>query len=228
MDFFRDTNRWLNEHLSPAVKTILLINVFVFLAINTLNSIKPNFEGYFLWYFAQVPFLSFQHFPPYLWTFLTYAFVHVGGWHILFNMMTLWFFGPPIENRWGTRYFWTFYLVTAVGAGLINACAAYIGTMAGTHMFGEPIQFVIGASGALNAIFFAFAVYYPEVPVLVWGILPMKTKYLMALLIAWDILFMQNGDHIAHMAHLGGLLVGYVMLTIRHRDPDLRNWRWRE
>ncbi len=228
MNLFRDINRKLDEYLSPAVKTIFLINIFVFLAINTLNSFKPGFTDQFLFYFAQNPSLAFLNMPPFLWTFLTYAFVHIGGWHIFFNMMTLWFFGPPIESRWGTKYFWIFYLITAVGAGFINAVAAMAGTLAGTGAFGPPSQWVIGASGALNAIFFAFAVYYPEVPVLLWGVLPIKTKYLMALLIGWDVLFMQNGDHIAHAAHLGGLAVGYILLTIRHRDPDLRNWRWRE
>lgn len=228
MDFLRDAQRWLDEHLSPAVKTIFLINVFVFLAISILNSIKPGFTDQFMYYFAQNPLLAFLNMPPFIWTFLTYAFVHVNGWHIVFNMVTLWFFGPPIENRWGTKYFVLFYLTTAVGAGLINAVAALAGTLAGTEAFGPPSQWVIGASGALNAIFFAFAVYYPEVPVLIWGVLPMKTKYVMALLISWDVLFMQNGDHIAHVAHLGGLIVGYILLTIRHRDPDLRTWRWRE
>jgi membrane associated rhomboid family serine protease len=166
--------------------------------------------------------------PPHIWSLLTYAFVHVSGWHILFNMFTLWWFGPPLENRWGTKFFWIFYLGTAVGAGLINSVLTMAGYYAGTSIFGHPIAPVIGASGALNAIFFAFACYYPEAPVLIWGILPMKTKYLMALLIAMDVLYMRTGDHISHVTHLSGLLVGYLILVVHHRDPDLRTWRWRE
>ncbi|MCE5229758.1 rhomboid family intramembrane serine protease [bacterium] len=227
MDFLSDLNRKLDEYLSPAVKTILLINVFVFLAINILDSFKPGFAGLFTIYFGQTPALL-RYMPPFLWTILTYAFVHVDGLHILFNMVTLWFFGPPLENRWGTRYFWMFYLGTAMGAGLINGLFTLGGYFAHTTMFGNPYSPVIGASGALNAIFFAFACYYPEAPVLIWGILPMKTKYLMALLIAMDVLYMRTGDHVSHVTHLAGLAVGYLILTIRHRDPDLRTWRWRE
>lgn len=218
IDFFRDMNRRLDEYLSPAVKTILLINVFVFLAINILNSFKNGFTDEFLGVAAQVPRYTFIN--P--WTVLSYAFVHVDGMHVLFNMLTLWFFGPPIENRWGTRYFWVFYLTTAVAAGLLNA----LGSLMFPALFGPDMQRVIGASGALNAIFFAFAVYYPEVPVFLFGVLPIPAKYVMALLIGFDILFMQTGDRVSHGAHIFGLLAGFVLLVIRHRDPDIRNWRW--
>ncbi|MEN6625744.1 MAG: rhomboid family intramembrane serine protease [Candidatus Sumerlaeia bacterium] len=227
MDLLRDLNRKLNDHLTPAVKTIFLVNVFIFLALNILESIKPGFIYLFLTFFAQRPALSFFYMPPFLWTFLTYAFVHVDPWHVLFNMLALWFFGPPIENLWGTRYFWKFYLGTAIGAGFLNAVASVIGTFAGIPALGDVGQSMIGASGAINAIFFAFACYYPEVPVLVFGIFPMKAKVVMALLIAFDIFFMRVPDGVSHTTHIAGLLIGYAMLVVRHHDPDVRTWRWR-
>ena len=88
---------------------------------------------------------------------------------------------------------------------------------------------VIGASGALYGVMLAFAAYYPEQIVLLWGVLPVKIKHLMPIIILMDLFFlvMPSGQPVSYLTHMGGLLVAYVLLARMHRDWDIRTWRWR-
>ncbi len=213
-----DFNRRLDEVLTPAVKTILAINIFVFLAVNILGAIKPGFGEWFIFWTSQYPPLSVLRLQ--VWRFLTHAFVHAGVLHLLFNMLILFFFGTTLESRWGTRWFWFYYLTAAVGGGVIHAALAMI--------FGIEVNaWVIGASGAINAIMFAFACYYPNAEVYLFGVLPIKAWVLVTVLIVITIFSMGGRGNVSHLTHLGGLITGYIMLAIYHKDYDVRTWRWR-
>lgn len=143
----------------------------------------------------------------FLWQFVTYMFLHGSFFHLLINMYALWVFGGEVERMWGSRAFLRYYFITGVGAGVI-------------HTILTPLSIIptIGASGAVLGILTAFAVMFPEreITLLLFFILPVRMKArTLALLFAGMSLFsgvIGSADGIAHFAHLGGMLVGYIYM----------------
>lgn len=140
-----------------------------------------------------------------VWQLVTYLFLHGGFFHIFFNLLALWFFGVELENLWGTRRFLIYYFVCGIGAGISNILL--------TPLFTTPLP-TIGASGAIYGVLLAFGMLFPEVPVYIAFLFPIKAKYVVAFFIAMELF---NGvanttDGIAHFAHLGGAFVGFIYL----------------
>ena len=121
-------------------------------------------------------------------------------YHILINMLMLWMFGSELEALWGRRKFLTYYFFTGIGAGI---CSLFLYK-----------SLVIGASGAVLGILLAYGMTYPNRILLIFGIFPMKAKHTVILLGFIDFLAAASGSHdnIAHFAHLGGLLFGYIYM----------------
>ncbi|UCC73344.1 MAG: rhomboid family intramembrane serine protease [Gemmatimonadota bacterium] len=136
------------------------------------------------------------------WTIITYMFVHGGIFHVFMNMLFLFFFGPPLEERWGGKEFVKYYAICGIGGALFNL------------VFGEGV--IIGASGAVYGVMLAYALNWPDSVVWIWVLvlLPIKAKYLVLCLgaISFFSAFGGAADGIAHFAHLGGLVVGYLYL----------------
>jgi membrane associated rhomboid family serine protease len=161
----------------------------------------------------------------YFWQPFTYLFVHGGIGHLLFNMLALWMFGTPLEQDWGTRRFLKYYFLCGIGAGLCDISA----NVAFGH-WGIP---TIGASGALYGLLLAFGVLYPETRVLMNFLFPIKAKYLVIIYGAIALLSaLGENSGVSNVAHLGGMLFGYVYLKGRwpaFRMPDAlgayRQWR---
>ena len=146
-----------------------------------------------------------------LWQPVTYMFLHARSpSHILFNMLILWMFGVELERLWRTRFFVKFYFVTGVGAGLLTIAASLLPFQATRALYGSNI---IGASGALYGLLLAYAVYYPNRPILMFLFFPVPAKYFVAILgaIAF-IMSMEGGGSVAAVTHLGGLAIGYIYL----------------
>src|SRR5690606_38571227 len=137
------------------------------------------------------------------WTLVTYMFVHQGFLHVFFNMLVLFFFGPVLEERWGPREFLKFYLVCGLGAAALS-------------MF-FPRDAIVGASGAMYGLMVAFAIYWPDSPIHLYGIFPIKAKWLVAGLVGLSVLFALGGGRpgLAHLAHLGGALTAFLYLKSR-------------
>jgi membrane associated rhomboid family serine protease len=206
--------------LTPWVKRLLAANAAVFLAINLLGLI--SFGQAVAWLGFSTPDLLRHPWSP-----ITYMFLHAPGFgHIFFNMLILFFFGPPLERAWGGREFLKFYVVCGVGAALTSVLLyRWIG----------PVS-VIGASGALMGVMLAFALRWPDARVLVWFIIPVKVKYLVAAMIGLDLLATRAamggavGGGVATWAHLGGAATAWVYLrygdrietAFRRRDPRRR------
>ena len=135
------------------------------------------------------------------WGALTYMFVHADLMHLLLNMLVLFFFGPPLEDRWGAREFLRYYLICGMGGVLLSFLLAP----------GAPI---VGASAACYGLMLAFAMSWPDAPIYVWGIFPVKAKYLVGFFFLLTLVqaFGAPGGPVAHMAHLGGLLTGLVYI----------------
>ncbi|HTA40858.1 MAG TPA: rhomboid family intramembrane serine protease [Bryobacteraceae bacterium] len=164
-----------------------------------------------------------------VWQLVTYLFLHSLGsiWHIVFNMLTLWMFGAPIEETWGTRRFLQYYFICGIGAGICVVLA--------NLAFGNPYQPVLGASGAIYGLLLAFGMLFPNQTVLMSFLFPIKAKYMV--MIFGAIAFMssfQTGSTVSNLAHLGGMLFGFVYMKTQFGrkksasvDFDLQR-RWRD
>lgn len=172
---------------------------------------------------------------------ITHLFAHSGLFHILFNMYSLWMFGSQLENLWGGKRFLSFYLLCGVGAAALHLGVQYFRSeqilqylvqnhqaSLATVSDNDPIVSslaaaiapALGASGAVMGIFAAFAYLFPNTEMMIIPIpIPIKVKWLMLGLAAFDLFGgIAGGDNIAHFAHLGGALTGFVMVWIWSRD----------
>lgn len=156
-------------------------------------------------YFALIPIGVFSDTTFYPWQLITYQFMHGGFGHIFFNMFALWMFGMEIENMWGAKKFLTFYLLSGVVAGL---CHLFISPLLGA----APAP-TIGASGAVYAVLIGFALFFPERYIFLYFLIPIKAKYLIGFLIVFEFLAINSAhSNIAHLAHLGGALTGFLFI----------------
>jgi membrane associated rhomboid family serine protease len=180
--------------LTPWVKRLLIANTAVHLVAVLLGTAGRQF----LWeWFGFTPAESFL--KP--WGVVTYMFLHGDIWHLLLNMLVLFFFGPPLEQRWGSSRFIRYYLICGLGGAALSFVFAFSTS-------------VIGASAAIYGLMLAFAWYWPESPIYFWGIFPIKAKWLVGFFFVLTFVsaFGGAGGGVAHFAHLGGLLAGLVYL----------------
>jgi membrane associated rhomboid family serine protease len=179
--------------MTPWVKRIIAVNAVMFVLINWTRAIPLA---------AAVEYLGFNVSEVLRepWTIISYTFVHAGFFHVFFNMLMLFFFGPPLEERWGGKEFIKYYLICGIGGALF------------TLVFGGGT--IIGASGAVFGVMLAYALNWPDSLIWIYAIFPIKAKYLVLFLGAASFFsaFLGAQDGIAHFAHLGGLVVGYVYL----------------
>jgi len=160
-----------------------------------------------------VPVLVFK---GWIWQFVTYMFLHGSFFHILFNMLALWMFGSELEYLWGTRRFVKYYFFTGVGAAITSTLVTPHSTIP-----------TIGASGAIYGLLLAYGVTFPNRPILLYFLFPIRAKYFVILFGVVELLasFSQPHSGIAHFAHLGGLLFGWIYLKGFPGQRALRRWR---
>ncbi len=193
--------------VSPAVKALIWTNVASFVVTWLL---APSLVGIF----GLTPAVVLERF--FVWQPVTYLFLHGSLGHILINMLILWMFGVELERLWGTRFFLRYYFITGVGAALATIGASLLPAVFGGRLYVTP---TIGASGAIYGLLMAFALYYPTRPILMFFLFPVPAKYFVMIIGAIAFLMStEPGGGIAHMAHLGGLVVGYLYLR-RGRLP---------
>ena len=183
--------------VSPAVKWIIIANVVMFLVSMFVDLTS---------YLGLVPQQVVEH--GWLWQLATYMFLHGGAAHILFNMLGIWMFGTELERLWGTQFFTRFYALTGVGAGLTVLA---VGLLPFEVTRSTYYAATIGASGALYGLLMAFAIYYPDRPILMFLLFPVPAKYFVVIVGALAFLAGPGGD-ISNAAHLGGLIFGYFYL----------------
>ncbi len=199
-------NRYIPSNRFPAgLKWLLLVNTGVFVLDYILRTSRASL---FLHNFALVPAQVVQTFA--VWQLVTYLFLHSNIGHILWNMLGLWMFGAPLERLWGTPKFLRFYFICGISAGLTVILLAYI--------FGGIDIATVGSSGAIYGILMAYALIFPDQTILFGFLIPMKSKYFVMIIGA--IVFLQSytatvggqPNGVAVVAHLGGLLAGYLLL----------------
>jgi membrane associated rhomboid family serine protease len=234
MEQFRPTGFRI---LPPVVKNLLIINTLFFLGTIALSN-RIDLDQYLgLHYFTSPVFRPHQ--------LVTYMFMHGSFTHILFNMFALWMFGNVLENVWGPKRFLIYYMVTGIGAGLIQLLVLYfrISSIEGTldpqiinmvqekgydllmegKNYADPVigklnllinTTTIGASGAVFGILLAFGMMFPNSLIYVYFAIPVKAKYFVMIYGAIELFSGVSGtaDNVAHFAHLGGMIFGYLLL----------------
>jgi membrane associated rhomboid family serine protease len=187
--------------MTPAVKWIIIANVAAFLLMFVLPVMAT--------YLGLSPAAVIER--QWLWQPVTYMFLHVDLFHILFNMLGIWMFGVELEQRWGTYEFLRFYAVVGVGAAVTTIAASLL-----PFGFTAPIygSLTMGASGALYGLLYAWAKRFPHRPILMFLLFPIQAKYFVMIIGAIAFLSSVGGsrDGVAHATHLGGLLFGYLYL----------------
>jgi membrane associated rhomboid family serine protease len=201
--------------MTPAVKILIIANVVLFV----LNMIVGDVMTLRLGLSPQAVFQNFA-----LWQPFTYMFLHSTGGvgHILINMLALWMFGTELERTWGTRFFTKYYLITGVGAAMTSLLLSF---------FIDEIYYsvTVGASGAIYGLLLGYGMYFPHRPIYLYFIFPIPARIFV--MIVGAIAFMSAlggpGGGVAHSAHLGGLVVGYLYLkTLRVRPLDELKYRY--
>jgi|ERR1017187_311011 membrane associated rhomboid family serine protease len=199
---------FIHDYFPPGVKWLLIGNIVIFV-LTYLCPVQLQQHIMLvlaLWAEAAVKNL-------FVWQLVTYMFLHGGITHVLFNMLTLWFFGAQLERDWGTRRFLKYYFYCGIAAGVcvlvVNMLLGYWGTV------------TLGASGAIFGVLVAFAVMYPDQPVLMYFLFPIKAKYLVMIFVAVELLLTFGPNTgVSTIAHLGGAAFGFVYL--KSRMPRLR------
>ncbi len=189
--------------MTPWVIRLIVANVVMFFLS---DSLPPELLGKLV--------LRPIELPREPWTLFTYMFLHGGFGHIFLNMLMLFFFGPRLEVRLGGGGFLGLYFIS----GLVAAAASVVAT---------PLASIIGASGAVYGVMLGYARYWPRDKIYIWAILPIEARILVAFLAAISLGngILGSADGIAHFAHLGGFLGGYLYLKVRERRSPAARFR---
>ena len=189
--------------MTPVVKALIIANVAGFVA-TWLASAAVNLL--LVLGLSPLEILRFQ-----LWRGVTYLFLHENVFHLLFNMLALWMFGVEMERRWGSRYFLKYYFVCGIGAAVTVLIVSLLPFPTFSSVYSSV---TVGASGAIYGVLLAFGLYFPTRPILMFFVFPVPAKYAVMIMGAMALYASVGGgnDGVAHAAHLGGLVVGYLFL----------------
>ena len=200
--------------LPKVLRVLLISNAVVFglaFVLGKIFGLHLNLPGYGYGSVAEyiAYFGAFWPFAPeQAWRFVTYMFVHVDFWHFLFNMLMLWMFGSEVADMMGAKHFTGMYFFCGIFAAFFSLVM---------HWFGLTNSPIIGASGALMGIFVAYYRFFPDRMLLMFFFFPMRIKYAMWFMVAIDVLMAPSRDGIAHLAHLGGVVAGFIYMFLYER-----------
>ena len=201
-DSFWNTFKRGFMRIPTVIRSIIAINVIVFILMVFAGQTIVNIFG-----FNPDPFTALTQ--P--WRIVTYMFVHGGPFHLIFNMLWLWWMGRMVEETIGPRSFSVIYFGAGIGGALLQIAFASI--------FGSSI--VIGASGAVLGTLVAFAYLFPTAPIMLLFLPPIEARFLVAGLVALDVLFLGAGDNVARLVHLGGAASGFLLVKMHYEGYDL-------
>ena len=218
------------RNIPVVTKNLLIINILVFIATYVVRGMNIDLNDIFgLHFFLASDFR--------IWQFFTYMFMHGGFTHILMNMFMLWMFGMVVENVWGPKKFLFYYIVCGVGAGLCQELAQY-GTYlveglanfdsvrVGTTVLPMDVYLnmmnTVGASGAIYGVLLAFGMLFPEERMFIIPIpVPIKAKWVImgSIMVELFSAIGTSNDGVAHLAHLGGMLFGFILIRYWKKHP---------
>ena len=223
------------RNIPIVTRNLLIINVLVYLLASVVE-----LGGKSLTDWGALHFFMASDFHVY--QFITYQFLHGGFTHLFFNMFALWMFGCVIENVWGPKKFIFYYIFCGIGAGLCQEMVQYISFAADGLTSLDPAQVLnvngqrlmtvdqimnlsstIGASGAVYGILLAFGMTFPNERIFIFPLpIPIKAKWFVAIyaIIEFVSAMSSVGDGVAHMAHIGGMLFGFLLILYWRKRPN--------
>ena len=216
------------RNLPTITRYLLIANICIFLIGGILESYHIDLNTLGGLHFFSSPLFHW-------WQPLTYMFLHADWQHLFFNMFAVWMFAPVLEQEWGERRFLFYYLLCGLGAGLVQELVWSMMPFSPMH---QALLNTIGASGAVFGILFAFGWLYPNTPMFLFFIpIPIRAR---TFVIIYALIELLTGirsitgasiDNVAHFAHLGGMLFGWlVLLYWRYtswREPQWKDWMWK-
>ena len=225
------------RQIPTITKNLLIINVICYLAYIVLGGKGIDLNDIFGLHYAQA-----QDFR--LYQLVTYMFMHASFEHVFFNMFALWMFGGVIERTFGEKRYLLYYMVCGLGAALCQEVSQFFqvyfmiadnGATLSDMMNLSPLDrqalnalTTVGASGCIYGILLAFGMTYPEERMFIFPLpVPIKAKWFVAgyAVIEVVLALMQRGDGVAHIAHLGGMLFGYILIKMwRKTKPGFNGW----
>lgn len=211
MGYYYDNGNNFISQIPTVTKNLVAINILMFIA----TLVNENFMvANFAMFYPASPF-----FKP--WQILTHMFMHGGFWHIFFNMYSLLMFGSILERSLGPKKYLIFYFVTGLGAVALHTgvewmqARVFIANGAVDAYQRLLMTPTLGASGAIYGVLIGFAMLYPQARlILIFPPIPVKAKWLVIIFVAIELVFSINGiqDGVAHFAHLGGMLFGWLLI----------------
>ncbi|EFB92547.1 rhomboid family intramembrane serine protease [Prevotella bivia] len=218
------------RNIPTVTKNLLFINIIAFIATYVFERAGIDLTKTFGLHFILA---SDFH----IWQFVTYMFMHAGFMHILMNMFMLWMFGMVVERVWGAKKFLFYYIVCGIGAGFCQELAQFVSySIEGLaayntgSMYGQAVPMdaylnlwtTVGASGAIYAVLLAFGMLFPEERMFIIPIpVPIKAKWIIVGSVAMELFsaFGTSNDGVAHLAHLGGMLFGFILIKYWKKHP---------
>lgn len=197
------------QQLPLVVKNILIINVILFIVKSMweMQIIPQNID---LDRYLDLFPIGTEYFKPH--QFITYIFMHADLSHIFLNMLAVYMFGSILESFWGPKRFLNFYLLCGLGAAALQLAIS---------AFNNEYTILLGASGSVFGLLVAFAMMFPNTELQLYFVIPVKAKYLV---IGYALFELYNGfftnDNVAHFAHLGGLVMGIIIMLIWKRNKN--------
>jgi len=187
-----------------AVTWLVGINTGLYLLYLASSFVGPGLYAYERHFLALTPVRVVQQ--GWVWQLASYAFLHFDFWHWFGNMLGLWMFGSAIESAWGSRRFVELFSVGVLGASITTVALSY------AHILGDPYRPTIGASGGVFAVLLAYGILFAESEIMMFPFpFLIKAKYFIGILIVVTLAFaMAGGGNVAYVAHLGGLLFGWL------------------
>jgi membrane associated rhomboid family serine protease len=203
------------------VKWLLISNTAIFFLMVIAAKINPDTAEWFLP--LELAPIMVIHLA--VWQLVTYMFLHGGIMHILFNMLTLYWFGPDLERTWGLQRFLKYYMICGVGAGV---CVVIVALFSGGRAMTTP---TVGASGAILGLILAYGLLFPDRTILFFFVIPMKVRHFVWIigLLAFFYSITDTNSGVSNVAHLGGMLVGYFYLRAKlmrlDRDSLMKRYK---
>ena len=201
--------------MPPVTMSLICVNGVMLIALWFCQRVGIDLNFFLGLHYWQAP--SFK-----IYQFVSYMFMHGGFSHFFFNMFALWMFGTTIERTWGAKRYLIYYFVCGLGAALVQEIVWGIGRSPEVLAYYGDYLITVGASGAIFGILLAFGMLYPNAPLYIMFIpVPIKAKWMV---IGYGIMELfagvsQTGDNVAHFAHLGGMIFGYLLIMYwRKRD----------
>lgn len=186
----------------------------ILIAVNIIVYIAGMVFEDLVYYISLVPaFVRYRH---WYWQFFTYMFSHASLWHLFSNMFALFMFGPVIEREIGSREFLLFYLLT----GTLSGAAAYLTYRAS----GNYLTVILGASGAVYALLYLFAVLFPREYIMLFAIIPISAPVFVIVYFLIEFFSQFSSDGTAHLVHLYGFLFALIYGVVRMRLNPLKRW----